>query len=311
MIEAPPLLFSTETYGYLAERMLESGKFERGTIEQKRFPDGERYYRIETDVNDRDVVLVGGTVSDADTLEVYDLGCAFAKHGAWTLTIVVPYFGYSTMERAVKKGEVVTAKTRARLLSAIPYAKAGNRVFVIDVHSEGIQHYFENAIVAKHIYAKEIVDHAARQLFKGSFVLASVDAGRAKWVQSLAIDMNVNASFVLKRRIDGGKTELTAVSAHVDGQDVVIYDDMIRTGGSLKTAAKAYKEAGANRISVVATHGVFPPGALESLQQCGLFERIITTDTHPRANSLAGDFLSVVSVADLINKNLHNSLTGD
>ena len=33
--------------------------------------------------------------------------------GAHILTLTLPWFGYQTMERAVKPGEVVTAKTRA------------------------------------------------------------------------------------------------------------------------------------------------------------------------------------------------------
>ena len=44
----------------------------------------------------------------------------------------MPYFGYSTMERAVKSGEVVTAKTRARLISAIPPCEGGTRTFLED-----------------------------------------------------------------------------------------------------------------------------------------------------------------------------------
>ena len=55
--------------------------------------------RLESDVSGRDVVLVGGTPTDADVLELYDVACAIAKDGADRLTLVIPYFGYSTMER--------------------------------------------------------------------------------------------------------------------------------------------------------------------------------------------------------------------
>jgi ribose-phosphate pyrophosphokinase len=93
-----------------------------GKVEVKDFPDGERYQRIVSDISDKDVILVAGTISDQDTLELYDLACALVKYGARSLDLVIPYFGYSTMERSVKRGEVVTAKTRARLLSSIPWA---------------------------------------------------------------------------------------------------------------------------------------------------------------------------------------------
>ncbi|MFN3491513.1 MAG: ribose-phosphate pyrophosphokinase, partial [Anaerolineales bacterium] len=91
-------------------------------------------------------------------------------------------FAYATMERAVRPGEVVTAKTRAALLSAIPPACSGNRIVLLDLHSEGIPHYFEGELTAIHVYGKPIIRALARRLGGDDFVLACTDAGRAKWV---------------------------------------------------------------------------------------------------------------------------------
>ena len=51
-------------------------------IERHTFPDGERYQRLCTDVNERSVILVGGSISDESTLSLYDLACACVKYGA-------------------------------------------------------------------------------------------------------------------------------------------------------------------------------------------------------------------------------------
>jgi ribose-phosphate pyrophosphokinase len=224
--------------------------------------------------------------------------------GARKLNIIIPFYGYSTMERAVKKGEIVTAKTRARLLSAIPQAYFGNRVIFTDLHSEGIPHYLEGGIRAIHLYAKPIISTIATHLAGKNFVLASTDAGRAKWVESLANDIGVEAAFVYKRRMSGNDTRVTGVNADVKGKTVIIYDDMIRTGGSLLQAAKAYKEAGAELIYVLATHGIFPNEAVKKLQVSNLIEKIVVTNTHPQALALQSDFLQVASVATLISENL-------
>jgi ribose-phosphate pyrophosphokinase len=294
-----PLVLGIETYSNMAGAMARLGHWELGEVEIDKFPDGERYQRILSEVAGRDVILVGGTVGDAETLELFDLACAGAKYGACQLDLVIPYFGYSTMERAVKPGEVVTAKTRARLLSAIPQATHGNRAFFLDLHAEGIPHYLEGAITARHIYAKTLTIKAARELAGRNFVLASTDAGRAKWVQSLALDMGVEAAFVFKKRLDGRRTAVTAVSAQVKNRAVVIYDDMIRTGGSLLNAAQAYLDAGAATIDVVTTHGIFPGDSLEKIRASGRIRKIHATDSHPRARALAGTFLKVHSVAPL------------
>jgi ribose-phosphate pyrophosphokinase len=293
------VVFSTRSYAYFAADLCRAGGFAVGEIEVKAFPDGERYQRVVTPVEDESVVLVGGTISDTDTLELYDLACAIVKFGARRLTLVIPYFGYSTMERATKPGEVVTAKTRARLLSAIPLAHTGNRVLLLDLHSEGIPYYFEGGLTPTHVYAKPLILEAARKLGGEDFVIASTDAGRAKWVESLANDLRVPAAFVLKRRVSGSETQLTAVSAAVGGKTVIIYDDMIRTGGSLIQAARAYKEAGARDLYAVTTHGLFPGDSLGKVRAAGLFERVVATDSHPRAREFKDGFLDVLPAASL------------
>jgi ribose-phosphate pyrophosphokinase len=75
---------------------------------------------------------------------------------------------------------------------------------------------------------------------------------------------------------------------------------MIRTGGSLMGAARAFLDAGATRISAVATHGVFPGDAWGRLQASALFAEIACTDSHPRARALAEQGLLVESVVPLL-----------
>ncbi len=178
--------------------------------------------------------------------------------------MVIPYFAYSTMERAAQYGEVVTAKTRGpRLLSSLPTAARGTRIFLLDPHSEGIPHYFEGNITAFHVHGKSFVKEAARKIAGGISSWLRPMPARAKWVQSLAGDLGVDAAFVFKRRSSARKTTVTGVSAEVKGRRVIIYDDMIRTGGSLLGAARIYRDAGAKSIDVISTHGLFPGDALQ------------------------------------------------
>lgn len=298
------LLFHISAYDKLAQKVLQSGQFDEGVVTVRSFDDGERYQRIDTDVHQRDVVIIGGTVRDSATLELYDLASSVVSYGAKSLHLVIPYFGYSTMERAVLKREVVTAKTRARLLSSIPKSFRGNSIYLFDLHSEGIPHYFEHDLHPVHIYCKNIIMQAAREYGGEDFVLASTDAGRAKWVESLANDLNVNAAFLLKRRIQNNTTEVTAINADVDGKTVIIYDDMIRSGGSIINAAEVYKKGGATKIYVITTHGLFINDGLNKIKKSGLVEKVISTDTYPGLEDYHDDFLEVRTVADLIIKNL-------
>lgn len=294
------VLFSTTSYSYLSQELRSAFSFELGQIDEKLFPDGERYHRIITDVTNRKIVLIGGTIDDQNTIELYDLAQGIIHAGAASLEIVIPYFGYSTMERGVLKGEIVKAKNRALLFSSLPPCDEANKVYLMDLHSEGIPYYFDRDIRTSHIYCKQIIMDSARDVGGEDFVLASTDAGRAKWVESLANEMGVKSAFVYKQRLSGDQTSITGVNADVAGHVVVIYDDMIRTGGSLMQAAAAYKAAGARKIVALTTHGLFTGNALERIHDHGIIEKIVSTNTHPNASKITHPLVEVKSVARII-----------
>lgn len=297
-----PLIFSTRSYEYLASRLAQLARLERGAVERKNFKDGEHYLRVLNPIQGRNVIVVSGTIDDEETLELFDLANVLVDDGAFRLDVVLPYFGYSTMERAIKRGEAVKAKYRARLLSAIPRAAIANRFYLLDLHSEGIPHYFEGGVQTHHVYARDVIAQAARRIAEdlggGEFVLACTDAGRSKWVESLARYMGVPPAFAYKRRI-GESTVTLGVSGPIEGALVIIYDDMIRSGSSLMQAGTAYRDAGARALAAISTHGVLPGDALLDIEESGLFEKLVVTDSHPRAFELAGNNLTVESVADL------------
>lgn len=292
-------IVATSRYQVFADHLSQELGAEPLEVVRKTFPDGERYHRLAHSPVGEPVVLVGGTIDDAETLELYELACGLIHYGAASLQIVVPYYGYATMERAARPGEVVKAHTRALLLSAIPHAGRNNRIYLLDLHSEGIPHYFTPPLTAHHLYAKALILEIARELGGTDCVLAATDAGRAKWVESLANDLGVPAAFVYKRRISGNETAVTGVNADVAGRTVILYDDMIRTGGSLIQAAEAYKAAGATEVHAIATHLVLPPGALQRIADAGLFTSVVGTDSHPAATSQTHPLLKVRSVVSI------------
>jgi ribose-phosphate pyrophosphokinase len=296
-------LVSTPSSHPFAQRLAAHLGVPLAAVERRQFPDGEAYLRFEsTDrlaLLNRAVVIVGATDSSASLDEVYRLGCAAVKNGARSLVLVIPYFGYSTMERAVQPGEVVTAKVIARQLSAIPRAPGGNRILLMDLHAAGIVHYFEADTLALELYAEPVLVEAIASLNLANLVLASTDMGRAKWVEVFANRLHAPLALIHKKRLSGSQTKVLAVVGDVADRDVVIFDDMIRSGSSLIQAAETYRAAGARSVHAVATHLVLPPGSMERLEESPLV-RIIGTDTHPNHQLVAGrERFEVVSVAGL------------
>ena len=295
-------LVSTESSRPFAERLAAQLGVEVAPVDRRDFPDGERYLRFVAEdrfaLLGQDVVIVGATESGESLDDVYRLAAEAAKHGARSLVLVVPYFGYSTMERATRPGEVVAAKVIARQLSQLPRAVRGNWVLLMDLHAAGIVHYFEGDTVALELYAEAKVVAAIERLRLARLCLASTDMGRAKWVEAFANRLEAPVALIHKKRLSGSQTAVSAVVGEVAGRDVVIFDDMIRTGGSLIQAAEAYRAAGAASVHAVATHLVLPPGTVERLEAAPLV-KVIGTDTHPNHGLVEGrEKFEVVSVAD-------------
>ena len=299
----PITLLSTVSSQPFAERLSARLGVPLQDVQREVFPDGERYLRLP--LSDRfglvgnAVVIVGATESSASLDDLYRLGCTAVKHGARTLVLVVPYFGYSTMERAVQPGETVTAKVIARQLSSMPRAPSGNWVLLMDLHAAGIVHYFEGDITALELYAESKVVPAIERLGLRNLCLASTDMGRAKWVEKFANRLHAPVALIHKKRLSGSETRVNAVVGDVAGRDVVLFDDMIRSGSSAIQAAEAYLKGGAASVHLVATHLVLPGDAIARLEASPL-RGIVGTDTHPSHRLVENrPRWQVVSVADL------------
>lgn len=302
-------LLSSSGYQYLKANMLRhDGRFRDIQIDDQTFPDGEHYWKIEDSGKIAGVpaVYIGGTTDDAAIFEAYNIGCTLVREGCSALHLVIPYFGYSTMERAVKDGEVVTAKNIARLFSSIPLSAQGTHIYMMDLHSLGTQYYFEGNIHPVHLTAQSVIDRMIADIrAEGhSPVLASADMGRAKWIEKMSNRLNIPGAYIMKKRISGSETSVEALNADVRDRDVIIFDDMIRSGGSILNAAKAYKSIGAKDIYIACVHGVFVSGAVEKLKNSGLIKAVYCTNTHARTQQLTDGFVKIYDISGVIAEGL-------
>ncbi|GIQ79852.1 ribose-phosphate diphosphokinase [Kipferlia bialata] len=288
-----------------------------GGIVRSRFHNGERYYRVDIPERNslvgRHVIYVGATDTDEALLEMFRLGCTFAELGATARTFVIPYLGYSTMERDVLPGEVVTAKTVLTMLSAIPSPGAGNMFLFLDLHAAGIRRFMSPNCVTQEAYCDQLLVKAAIELFgfdPAESVIASADLGRTTWVNSFSRRFGTGIAFIRKER-SKDKTQVCEVIGNVKGRKVVIYDDMVRTGKTLVQAADAYLASGATAVYALISHCAIPTReALDSVLNSSI-KHIITTNSHPSTSDpaiLDSDKITVLSVAPVFAKILLNGI---
>eukprot|EP00761_Pharyngomonas_kirbyi_P012492 gb/GECH01012519.1/.p1 GENE.gb/GECH01012519.1/~~gb/GECH01012519.1/.p1 ORF type:complete len:335 (+),score=73.45 gb/GECH01012519.1/:1-1005(+) len=287
------IVYATQNSSYFADLIAKELNAQRGDIIRKKFGDGEEYYRI--NIEDRsslvgkDVVFVGSTHCDSDLLELFRVGTALAQYGTRKRIFAIPFLGYSTMERAVKAGEIVSTKANAVLLSSIPHTGFGNTFLFLDLHKSGILHYFEGPCDRLELYAEEPLTQALQQAdipFKeGRAMFGSADLGRPLWVQTFATKFETDIAFVRKTR-DSENVKVVDVIGDVTDQHVVIYDDMTRSANTLINAAYAYFDHGAESVTAVLSHLAFNDDSTIKRLLHSPIDTIIGTNSHPMSQSL-------------------------
>lgn len=258
------------------------------------FADGEIYHAFPHDIAGRDLVIVANTPDDGSHQELIDLIAGARYWNALSVNVVIPYLGYSTMERAKPdSGEIPKGITRTRQI----FRARPDYVAFVDLHSESVLHAHTGEVRTRHLWTERVAADKIRQMQLDNIVLVSPDYGFSKRVARLAGLLDCPHTAANKDRYDVDQTIVGQLSGAVRGRTAIICDDMIRTGGSmLQTVDRCY-QAGAVGVMVMATHLVLSGEAREKFVARGI-NCIIGADTYPGRES--DDLLQVYSVAPVI-----------
>lgn len=276
-----------------------------GDMAITRFSDGEVHLQVNQSVRGHDVFVVQSFPAPVNEhlMELLIIIDAFRRASVRRLTVVMPYFCYARQDKKVKPREPITAKLVADLLS-----RAGaNRVLTMDLHAGQIVGFFD--LPVDHLYAGPIISEYMKQNIPlENAVVVSPDVGGVTRARALAEVLGTPIAIIVKRRPEPNRAEVTEIIGDVAGKTVIMFDDMIDTGGSIVSGAKALLERGANEVYAACTHAVMSGGAPTRLLSSPI-KQVITTDTIPLAKEDRDGKIVVVSVAGLLAdaiKRIHN-----
>ncbi len=242
----------------------------------ERFPDGEKFIRVEDDVRGRDCFVIQSTCSPVDEnlveLLIY-LDC-LKRASAKRITAVVPYFGYARQDRKDEGRVPITAKLVANIIAAA----GADRVLAIDLHAHQLQGFFD--IPVDHLTGELVLSKYFRDKKIDKLTVVSPDVGNIKIASKYAAHLSGELAIVHKKRVSGSEVIAQEIIGEVEGRNVLMCDDIIATAGTVCSAASLVKSRGAKKIYVGATHGIFAEEALERLEEAPIDE-IVVTDTIP------------------------------
>ncbi len=185
----------------------------------------------------------------------------------------------------------------ARLVADLIETAGANRVLTMDLHSPQIQGFF--SIPVDNLMATPVMANHIRTLKIENLTVVSPDAGGVGRARAFAQRLDAKLAIIDKRRPAPNVAKVLNVIGEVSGQNVIIYDDMVDTAGTLTLGVEALAKEGAKRIFSACTHPILSGPALERIERSRL-ERVFTTNTIPLAEPAAatGKF-TVLSVAEL------------
>jgi ribose-phosphate pyrophosphokinase len=261
--------------------------------EFKVFPDGETKFSSEASVSGKDVVIVQSTYPPVDQ-HLFQLLLAshqLSQEGA-KVTAVVPYLAYARQDKEFLPGEGVTLGVVAHLMRSVGV----RRLVTVDIHSaEGLSlfsfpAYSVSAVPSLANYAKESLDLADP-------VVISPDFGASKRTEAFAALYGAKMIQLSKTRDRlTGAVAVKEAALDAKGKDVLIVDDIISTGGTVRAAAELVSAQGARKVYALCTHGLLIGDARQRLEKSGV-EKVVGT------NTVQGDF-SQVDISDALASHL-------
>ena len=265
----------------LAKGICEHLECHLGNLRIDRFSDGEFCTYFEESVRGQSVYLVQPTCANSDNLMELLLMIDAAKRASAAKVIaVIPYFGWARQDRKDKPRVSIGAKLVANMLQAA----GADRIITVDLHAEQIQGFFD--IPVDHIYGSNVLAPYVASLNLKKLIVASPDVGGSKRASNFAkklhvlTDKEVPMVICYKNRPDFNKVSEIRVLGDVYGKDVVLYDDIADTAGTLCKAAEVMSAAGAKSVRAVVTHGVLSGHAIENID-ASVLEELICTDSLP------------------------------
>ena len=262
---------------------------EAGQIETRRFPDGESYIRLRSDVRDRELVMVATLDRpDGKYLPLHFAAAAARELGASKVGLVAPYLAYMRQDRRFHEGEAITSVTFARLVSS-----SFDWLVTVDPHLHRRGSLAEiYSIPARVGHAASLVSDWIRTNVPSPVVMGP-DAESEQWVADVATRAGSPYRVLSKVRQGDRDVKITIPSLDdVRDRTPVLVDDIVSSGRTMIETVQQLRARGLPAPICVAVHALFADDSYRALKELGA--KVVSTDTVPHESNTIGTSAVVV-----------------
>ena len=241
----------------------------------KIFPDGESYVRLEGNVRDEHVVIVQTTSPPQEKrlIQLALIADAAKRNQAAKVTAVVPYLAYARQDRIFLPGETISIQTITGMLKA-----AGvDELLTVNVHQEKV--LSKLPLPGKSVSAGALLaEYFKTKGYEKAFALAP-DENALHIVEQAKRILGDGCGYLEKHRDRyTGKVSTEKKTLAVQDKTVIIFDDIISSGGTIIQAAKILRDLGATTVLAACVHPLLAADAEKRILESGVQE-IVGTDS--------------------------------
>ena len=258
-------------------------------VEFKRFPDGESYVRFMDGVRGEQVVIIQttGPPQNENLIQLFLMADTAKGMGAKNITAVVPYFAYARQDSIFQPGEALSVKTIVTLLKTCGV----KRIITVNSHNPTV-------LKKMPIHTEDL---SAIRLLARHFKEKGIENAFSVSMGKKGLPTAAEAEEVLQGGCDYIPTQRDRVTGlvmlekktlPVKGRTVIVFDDIISSGGTMIKAVSFLKEQGAKNVYVACVHPLLTDETKDKILKAGADE-VVGADTVPSS-------VSKVSVAPLI-----------
>ncbi|MBW2992259.1 ribose-phosphate diphosphokinase [Candidatus Woesearchaeota archaeon] len=276
------MMFYTNSAKEIANRI----KVRKGRFVIKRFSDNEIYVKINENVKNKAVWVLGSTNPPADNILELIFLLEVLKREKARVNLLIPYFGYARQDRVIA-GESFSSKVICNLLNSFRPSK----IVIIDMHSMRLRKFldFKNKVPYELFY----------DIAKKADVIVAPDKGALDDAEQLSRIAKVSLACIEKYRPKKERVEIVKIKGDIKNKKVLINDDMISTGSTIIEAAKFLMKKGAKEISVAVTHGIFSDDAIRRIGKSPI-KRVYVTSTIPQKKK--SKKIKIIDISNYIEK---------
>jgi len=274
-----------------------------------RYSDGEIRIKVDESVRDSVCFVLQSTCSpvNENLMELLLLIDAMRRASVYSISVVLPYYGYARQDKKLAPREPISARLVANLIETA----GATRVLGMDLHSNALQGFFN--IPVDHLTAANVLcdyiysDGWADQ---SDCVVVSPDVGGVERAYHVADRLHLPIAIIAKRRPAPNVAEVIEVVGDVRGKRAILFDDMVDTAGSIRIGAQRLKDEGAAAVRVYATHGIFSGDAVKNILDSPI-EKVTVTNTIPSRPETQIEKIRYISVSELIAEAIRRNHRGE